>query len=812
MHDEPPKTVFISYASLDRAAAEHVRELIESKGIPCWIAPRDISPGKEYGEEIIRAIEDASVLVLVFSENANASRHVVNEVSRAFSKNKMIMPIRIQDATPAKCLELFVSSSHWVDAWSEPLENRIERIAAAIRESAGLSQPGSAAGTPVPQCARATVWTWPLIAGLAAVAGVIIGIVLFLQLRPPAQQSDKDLLRGSPLSPGRPPVLSTESSTNTTMRYRVLAIGINDYSVQGAGGWESLKTARPDAEAVADLLESKYGFTVERLLDREATHGAVLGALDAVASLPPDQAVVIYFAGHGFYDPVVGEGYWIPSDAHKTSDGRPAKEDWIGNSTLTRILSASAARHILVIADSCYSGSLMDENYPRPGGEQLATPRHEANRPSRYLITSGSLEPVSDSRDTHSVFARQLLAELAKSDRMIVSASDLGSALKMKVSQLTGQTVRTGPLALAGHTGGDFLFARKGYTAYPPAIVPEPRAESSPDTAVQASLPADRNQLLRDALALGRSGATNAALRLLASAPKGEDRLTQVVADYLAQERRSKTHDELRELITRVERQKAVTKATGKEQLQPMAKPRILACLGPTSRQGTAEGENQALLYRICLSTEMQGRRGVQVIEREAIEQVLQEMNLGASSLADSRAATAVGKLLPAGMLLLGDLLSTASGEKVYLRLVDTETSRILSTFTADRNATGDVTQVCQSLASRILDSAAKAKPLATPVTRIDGQTLQAGIGTFHGADTGTTFEVVHRIPIGNPQTFDFREQPIGLAKITRLGNTFSDLTVQWSTSDKSAPSDSLWIKESAINLGVIQTTEAKTP
>ncbi|MEI6787342.1 MAG: TIR domain-containing protein [bacterium] len=786
MHDDQAKLVFISYASPDRKTADRLRELLESEGIHCWMAPHDIAPGKEYSEEIIKAIEAATVLVLVFSEHANASRHVATEVSRAFSKNKVIMPVRIQNVQPAKCLELFVSSSHWVDAWGEPLENRTGRMAAAIREAVGSVAPGSTGGSSPTSPRHRSKWL--RVTGIATSVILVFGALFFLKQRLFPSHNEGDLLRGVPL-PLDKTGNATVSSTNTSMNYRLLAIGINDYSSQATKGWGSLKTARPDAAAVADLLESQYGFTVERLFDREATHGAVLGALDAVASLPPDQAVVIYFAGHGFYDPVVGEGYWIPSDAHKTSDGRPAKEDWIGNSTLTRILSASAARHILVIADSCYSGSLMDENYTTPAGEQQAASRHDANRPSRYLITSGSLEPVSDSRETHSAFARQLLEELSKSDRNIVSASTLGSALKTQVAKLTGQTVRTGPLALAGHTGGDFLFARKGATAYPPAIVSEPRIENPPDAS-------DRNQLLRDALALGRNGATNAALRLLASAPKGEDRLTQVVADYLAQERRSKTHDELRELITRVERQKTTTKTTGKEQPQPMAKPRILACLGPTSRQGTSEGENQALLYRICLSEEMQGRRGVQVIEREAIEQVLQEMNLGASSLADSRAATAVGKLLPAGMLLLGDLLSTKSGERVFLRLVDTETSRILATFTADRNATGDVTQVCQNLAARILDSASKAKPLTTAITRIDGQSLQASIGTFHGADIGTTFEVIRRTQLGSPPSADFKEQSIGTARISRLGETSSELTAMWTTAVRPEPSDVVWLKE----------------
>ena len=129
---------------------------------------------------------------------------------------------------------------------------------------------------------------------------------------------------------------------------------------------------------------------------------------------------------------------------------------------------------------------------------------------------------------------------------------------------------------------------------------------------------------------------------------------------------------------------------------------------------------------------------------------------------------------------------------------MDTETSRILSTFTSDRNATGDVSQVCQTLASRILDSAVKAKPLATPVTRIDGQDLQAGIGRFHGADTGTTFEIVQRIPLGTPPSADFREQKIGTATVSRLGDAISELTATWTTAVRPAPRDIVWLKEAA--------------
>jgi hypothetical protein len=127
------KQVFISYSSEDIEPAMQICKLLEQRGIPCWITPRDVMPGRSYGEEIINAIENTSATVLVLSEHANLSVHVKNEIERAASKGKTIFPIRIREVQPSKALEFFISSAQWIDAFRPPLEAQIDALAGAIK-------------------------------------------------------------------------------------------------------------------------------------------------------------------------------------------------------------------------------------------------------------------------------------------------------------------------------------------------------------------------------------------------------------------------------------------------------------------------------------------------------------------------------------------------------------------------------------------------------------------------------------------------------------------------------------------------------
>ncbi len=132
------KTAFISYASEDESVARTISDYLERTGVSCWIAPRDVRLGADYGSEIIDGIETSGVMVLVLSEHANSSEFVKREVERAVSKGKPIFPVRVREVVPSKSLELFISSAEWIDAWQPPIEQYLERLADSIRSAAAL--------------------------------------------------------------------------------------------------------------------------------------------------------------------------------------------------------------------------------------------------------------------------------------------------------------------------------------------------------------------------------------------------------------------------------------------------------------------------------------------------------------------------------------------------------------------------------------------------------------------------------------------------------------------------------------------------
>ena len=128
-----PHDVFISYASQDKAAADAVCAVLEREGIRCWIAPRDVLPGKDWSESIIDAINASRAIVLVYSRNANESAAVKREVERAVNRGLAVVPLRIQDVPPSKALEFFISTSHWMDALTPPLEAHLMRLAGVLK-------------------------------------------------------------------------------------------------------------------------------------------------------------------------------------------------------------------------------------------------------------------------------------------------------------------------------------------------------------------------------------------------------------------------------------------------------------------------------------------------------------------------------------------------------------------------------------------------------------------------------------------------------------------------------------------------------
>ncbi|MGD0170819.1 MAG: TIR domain-containing protein [Halobacteriota archaeon] len=125
--------IFISYSSKNKAIADAVCHKLEERKMKCWIAPRDILPGANYAEELINAIDNSKLFVLIFSKDSNQSQHVLRECERAVSHGIPIVPFRISDVLPGAALQYFIGPQHWLDAITEPCAAHINRLADTVQ-------------------------------------------------------------------------------------------------------------------------------------------------------------------------------------------------------------------------------------------------------------------------------------------------------------------------------------------------------------------------------------------------------------------------------------------------------------------------------------------------------------------------------------------------------------------------------------------------------------------------------------------------------------------------------------------------------
>ncbi len=237
--------------------------------------------------------------------------------------------------------------------------------------------------------------------------------------------------------------------------YHALVIGNNEYS-----DIEDLGTAINDAQQIGMILKKNYGYKTQVL--ENATHLQIVQALaDYQDKLGKLDNLVVYYAGHGLIDERQN-GYWIPTDASMAD-----KSTWIPNKVISEFMSSMNAKHVMVIADSCYSGT-MSGSAIRPFPEDVAendilfTSRVKA----RTVLTSGGLQPVLDSGgDGHSIFASALLDVLKENDG-VMEGYRLFKALEQQVklrSKLSGiqQSPEYTAVKHAGHEGSEFYFLPK---------------------------------------------------------------------------------------------------------------------------------------------------------------------------------------------------------------------------------------------------------------------------------------------------------------------------------------------------------------
>jgi hypothetical protein len=202
--------VFISHSTNNRPVANAVCAALESIGIRCWIAPRDVMPGRSYSGEITRAIQQSRAFVLIFSEHSNNSEQVLREVQLAANSRLHIVQFRIDPVAPSDDLEYYLSGPHWLDAVTPPLEGHLEQLKnsmtallalprASESDKVATAAPPIAPVRPPPPPAQnippvagpavaappsSSLWKWVAL-GIAAVAalGCVAFVLIFTLLR-----------------------------------------------------------------------------------------------------------------------------------------------------------------------------------------------------------------------------------------------------------------------------------------------------------------------------------------------------------------------------------------------------------------------------------------------------------------------------------------------------------------------------------------------------------------------------------------------------------------------------------------------------
>lgn len=240
-------------------------------------------------------------------------------------------------------------------------------------------------------------------------------------------------------------------------RYYALVIGNDKYRY-----WTPLDNAVNDARAVAQLLEQHYDFEVTELYNAERS--AILSTINNLRKkLTEKDNFLIYYAGHGHLVEQLDEGYWIPVNAKQDDN-----TEWISTRNITGQLKIMSAKHVLVVADSCYAGTLSRGSLSRlkagiSNEKRLQLLQSFASSRVRTALTSGGVQPVLDSGGSgHSVFTKAFL-DVMQENGLVLEAERLFLAIRERVSSaafdLNVRQIPTyEPIHMAGHEAGDFVF------------------------------------------------------------------------------------------------------------------------------------------------------------------------------------------------------------------------------------------------------------------------------------------------------------------------------------------------------------------
>lgn len=284
-------------------------------------------------------------------------------------------------------------------------------------------------------------------------------------------------------TPSKPPAPQSVQMGN----FFALLVGIDDYA-----HWPDLSTPVRDTEALRKVLIDRYGFSPNRIMtltNQDATRENILGALYSLTSeespVTENDNVLIYYAGHGELTNV--GGYWVPVEAALERERVGA---YISHSEIRDYIAAMKAKHVYLVVDSCFSGSLLaSATRSKP---PVLTERYfqEAyQRISRTGLTAGGKEKVNDvgPDGRHSVFAFYFLKALRENKKPFLAASSLFEEIKVPIANNSRQTPISMPIRDARDEGGEFIFAltTRAPSPIPPPALPPATPEAPPESFVE---------------------------------------------------------------------------------------------------------------------------------------------------------------------------------------------------------------------------------------------------------------------------------------------------------------------------------------
>ena len=268
--------------------------------------------------------------------------------------------------------------------------------------------------------------------------------------------------------PSAPKMRSADSRVDPNAplsEFRSLAPGRDHALIIGNSNYQKyalLDTPVNDARDVKDLLERRYSFNVKLLID--ATRDQIMTALhEETLTLGPQDNLLIYYAGHGAVDGSPERAFWLGVDANPDT-----RAGWLEADHIRAKIKEMRAKHVLLVADSCFSGAITHPKTTTIGRQLNETRlRIQMSRNARMVMTSGEITPVADSAGdrTHSLFARYFL-QVLRQNVNIMSGEMLSHALSERMQREPVEVGKNGQkqrptystLQDANHDVGDFFF------------------------------------------------------------------------------------------------------------------------------------------------------------------------------------------------------------------------------------------------------------------------------------------------------------------------------------------------------------------